>query len=254
MTTTKDIAIDQIKPNRYQPRTDFNPDSLFELAQSIRENGLIQPITVRKNEHGYEIIAGERRYRAMILAGFTSVPCLVIEADETQTAEMALVENIQREDLSAIEEAKAYLWLMKENDWTQERMAEKIGKSQSSVANKIRLLGLPMSIQDAIISKRISERHARALLTAPQEIQLEVFDQILQKNLNVKQTELIVEQKTADLPVKRKVKTKGTTRHIKIALNTVYQAVEMIRKTGITVKKEEIETEEDVRIVLRFPK
>lgn len=254
MTTTKDIAIDQIKPNRYQPRTDFNPDSLFELAQSIRENGLIQPITVRKSEKGYEIIAGERRYRAMILAGYTTVPCLIVDADETQTAEMALVENIQREDLSAIEEAKAYLWLMKENDWTQERMAEKIGKSQSAVANKIRLLGLPQKIQDAIISKRISERHARALLVAPEEAQNEIFDQIIQRNLSVKQTELMVQQKTIDMPLKRKVKTKGATRHIKIALNTIHQAVEMIRKTGIKVKKEETETDEDVTIILRFPK
>ena len=133
-------------------------------------------------------------------------------------------------------------------------MAEKIGKSQSAVANKIRLLGLPMKIQDAIISKRISERHARALLTAPEEIQNEVFDHIIQKNLNVKQTELMVQQKTIDLPLKRKVKTKGATRHMKIALNTVNQAVDMIKKTGITVIKEEIETDDAITIVLRFPK
>jgi ParB family chromosome partitioning protein len=133
-------------------------------------------------------------------------------------------------------------------------MADKIGKSQSAVANKIRLLGLPQKIQDAIISKRISERHARALLSAPEEVQNEIFDQIIQKSLNVKQTELMVQQRTIDLPLKRKVKTKGATRHIKIALNTIHQAVEMIRKTGITVKKEEIETDEDVRIILRFPK
>ena len=254
MQDTIEIAIDLIKPNRYQPRTDFNPDALFELAQSIRENGLIQPITVRKSDQGYEIVAGERRYRAMILAGFTSVLCRVIEADEIQTAELALVENIQCEDLTAIEEARALVRLMDEYGWTQEKMAAKVGKSQSSIANKIRLLNLPSSIQDAVSSRNISERHARAILSAAPDLQEDIFNTVMHKGLNVKQTELLVEEKMIDQAGKRKQKTKGAARHIRIAINTINQAVEMIKKTGISVKKEEIETEEDVKIILRFPK
>ncbi len=254
MKQSIEIPIDLIKPNRYQPRADFNADSLFELAQSIRENGLIQPISVRKVDDYYEIIAGERRYRAMILAGYTSIPCIQMEANELQTAEMALVENIQREDLTAIEEANAYVRLMNEHKWTQEKMAMKIGKSQSAIANKIRLLNLPESVQTAIIQRQISERHARALLSAPSELQESIYRTIIEKNLNVKQTELLVEEKSIDQPTKRKPKTKGFGRNIKIAVNTINQAVEMIKKIGISVVKEEVETPEDVTIILRFPK
>ena len=140
MRESKVVSIDEIRPNPYQPRVEFDDEALMELSQSIRENGLIHPITVRKENDGYEIVAGERRYRAMKIAGMLDIPVIVIDADEVQMAEMALVENIQRENLSAIEEAKAYVQIMKTSGISQSQLALKVGKSQSAVANKIRLL------------------------------------------------------------------------------------------------------------------
>lgn len=254
MKPTTEISIDQIKPNRYQPRIDFNPDALFELAQSIRENGLIQPITVRKDDQFYEIITGERRYRAMMLAGFTSIPCIVVEATTSQLAQMALIENIQREDLSAIEEAKAYLQLMKDNGLTQEKVAQAMGKSQSAIANKIRLLNLPLSIQDGVNTKLISERHARALLGLDQQKQLEVFESIKRQQLTVKQTEQLVEKVSQKEKPKAKIVTKVVARHVMIAKNTISQAIAMIAKSGIAVDSEEVENEDEIQIIIKLKK
>ena len=153
MKETKMIAIDLIEPNPYQPRLEFDDDALMDLAQSIRENGLIQPITVRESNGKYQIIAGERRFRAMRLNGAVEVLANVMDANEIQMAEMALVENIQRENLSAIEEAKSYVEIMKFAGINQSTLALRIGKSQSAIANKIRLLGLDKEVQEAVSSK-----------------------------------------------------------------------------------------------------
>lgn len=169
MEDTKMIAIDLIEPNPYQPRLEFDQDALMDLAQSIRENGLIQPITVRKVNDKYQIIAGERRFRALRLNGAVEVPANIMDADEVQMAEMALVENIQRENLSAIEEAKSYVEIMKYAGINQSQLALRVGKSQSSIANKIRLLNLDEEVQEAVSARRISERHARALLGLDEE-------------------------------------------------------------------------------------
>jgi len=255
MRETFDIPVELIKPNRYQPRLDFNRESLMELAQSIRENGLIQPITVRKTGLQYEIIAGERRYRAMQMAGFITVPCLISEADETQMAEMALVENLQREDLTAIEEAKAYVKIMAESQLTQEKIASKVGKSQSAIANKIRLLQLPEDIQQAVSERVITERHARALLNVVPEERHDMFKKIVGMNLNVRQTEQWINGKVKKHEEEmKKPRTKGITRNLKIALNTIEAAVGMILKTGVDVHKKVEEDEKEVRITLRFPK
>ncbi len=171
MRESKVVSIDEIRPNPYQPRVEFDDEALMELSQSIRENGLIHPITVRKENDGYEIVAGERRYRAMKIAGMLDIPVIVIDADEVQMAEMALVENIQRENLSAIEEAKAYVQIMKTSGISQSQLALKVGKSQSAVANKIRLLQLEEEVQQAVSARQITERHARALLGVPKEKQ-----------------------------------------------------------------------------------
>lgn len=254
MKETFDIAIDQITPNKYQPRKEFNIDGLFELAQSIRENGLIQPIVVRSADEGYEIIAGERRYRAMILAGYTSVPCHIIDSTDNQAAQMALIENIQRENLTSIEEANAYVSLLKAKGWTQDKLAQAVGKSQSSIANKIRLLQLPQEIQEGILNRKISERHARAILQIDSDNQLDVFHQVMDKKLTVADTEKLIQQHDKVKPTKRKQKTKGFSKSIQIAINTVKQAVSMIEKTGTVINVEESEKEDEYTLLIRLKK
>ena len=160
MKESKMISIDLVEPNPYQPRLEFNDDALMDLAQSIRENGLIQPLTVREVDGKYQIVAGERRFRAMKLNGAVEIPAIVMDANEIQMAEMALVENIQRENLSAIEEAKSYVEIMKYAGLNQSQLALRVGKSQSSIANKIRLLNLNEEVQNAVSAKEITERHA----------------------------------------------------------------------------------------------
>lgn len=256
MKRAQEIAIDMIKPNRSQPRLNFDDDSIFELAQSIRENGLIQPIVVRNDgvSDVYEIVAGERRYRACILAGITMIPTIIMDANDNQAAQLALIENIQREDLSAIEEAKAFLAIIKDNGYTQDEFAKKIGKSQSTIANKLRLLELPSMIQEAVVSRKITERHARALLAVDQDKQLDIYQKVVDKGLNVKQTEEYIKA-IDDSDQKRKGNiTKGFSRNQQIAINTIKQAVEMIKKMGITVVMQEDETATDRLIIVKFPK
>lgn len=255
MKETKLISIDLIHPNPYQPRIEFADEALMDLAQSIRENGLIQPITVRAKDHAYyEIVAGERRYRAMKLIGQVEVPCLVMDANEIQMAQMALVENVQRENLSAIEEAKAYVQIMKYANLTQAELALKMGKSQSSIANKLRLLNLDENIQNAVSSKIISERHARALLSVEGEKQQEVLEKIIKKGLTVAQTEKMIKEDKQEKAHPGKPLLKGVTRNVKIAINTIHQAVMMVKRSGLEPQVSETETNEDYVITIRFPK
>ena len=251
MKETKIIPIERIVPNPYQPRLEFNEESLFDLAQSIRENGLIQPISVREAKGHYEIVAGERRFRAMQLLGMTEVSAYVMDADEMQMAELALVENVQRENLSAIEEAKAYLQIMKITGCTQSQLAMKMGKSQCSIANKIRLLNLDDNIQNAVSSKIITERHARALIGVENEKQQEFLEKIVKKGLNVAQTEKLVQE---SMNHEKKTRVKGFARDIRVAVNTVKQAFSMILKTGINAELNEVETDDDYQMIIRFPK
>ncbi|MEG2685086.1 MAG: ParB/RepB/Spo0J family partition protein [Erysipelotrichaceae bacterium] len=246
------IGIDEIVANPYQPRLDFDPELLMDLAQSIRANGLIHPISVRRTDKGYEIVAGERRYRAMKMIGIQELQVNVMDANELQMAEMALVENIQRENLSAVEEAKSYVQIMKGSKLTQAQLALKIGKSQSSIANKIRLLNLDEDVQTAVITHKISERHARALLNETKEQQKEYLKSIIDDKLKVAQIETIV--KKAHQPVVAKPKFKAVTKNVKLGINTVKQAVAMSKKTGITVNMQEEENEEEDRITIVFPK
>lgn len=248
------IAVDQIRANRFQPRLQFDEETLQELAESIKENGLLQPIVVRKDEKGYEIIAGERRFRACVLAGFSEVPCLVMEPNDLQSAQLALVENIQRENLTSIEEAKAYVKIMSLANITQEKLAKKLGKSQSTIANKIRLLQLPEQVQLAISEKKISERHARALLAVEKDQQVDTMRRIIDKNLNVRQTEEYISVLKNKEQKPRKVITKGFTRNIQIGINSVNQCLDMVRKTGIVVTSEMDENDEEVIIKVKFKK
>lgn len=254
MQETQDILLHLVDSNRYQPRLAFNEEAIDELAESIRANGLIQPISVRKNGSRFEIIAGERRFRAVSRLQHKSIPAFVLEVDDAQLAEMALVENIQREDLSAIEEAKAFHAMIKSHALTQEAIAKRVGKSQSSIANKIRLLNLPEEIQYAVTEKSISERHARALLGLNENDQKEVFHKIQHQHLNVRQTEALVEQVSTPVEKKRKHGIRGITRSAQVAINTLLASVKMIEKTGVKIELIQTQDDEAYEIKVRFIK
>ncbi len=190
------IDIDLLVPNRYQPRKVFEEENLNELAKSISIYGIINPILVRKKEEKYEIIAGERRYRAAKKAGLKNVPVIIRNIEEQELAEIALIENLQRQNLNAIEEAKSYEEIMKISNQTQASLGKKIGKSQAAIANKIRLLSLPQKIQDALSQKKISERHARSLMTVEDEKrQIELLNKIIEEKLTVKDLDNIINTK-----------------------------------------------------------
>ncbi len=190
-----EIPVDQITPNPHQPRQSINPDRLQELANSITQHGLIQPLVVTRVDERYQLIAGERRWRASQLAGLVTVPVIVKETTPQQMLELALVENIQRADLNPLEEAEAYAHLMEEFGLTQEAVAERVGKSRTAVANIIRLLNLPEEARAALASGEITEGHARALLSLKkQRDQLNLLNTIITRELNVRQTEALARQ------------------------------------------------------------
>lgn len=249
----KFIDIKEIIANEKQPRTHFEKEKIQELAVSIQQNGLLQPVVVRPYNGKYQIVVGERRYRACQLAGLEEVPCIVQVYDEEQTATAALVENIQRENLSPIEEALAYQQLLDTQDITQEQLAKKVGKKQSTIANKLRLLQLPMTVQEAVRRKDITERHARALLkldsTAKQNNMLR---EIMAKGLNVEQTEQKV--KTKIEPKKAKPKTKSISQNLKIAMNTLDQAVQMVQQAGVETIIDVQESDEEVIYMIKMKK
>ena len=254
MKDTRIVDIDLVEPNPYQPRLEFDDEALMDLAQSIRENGLIQPITVREMDGRYQIIAGERRFRALKLNGAVDVPVLIMDANEVQMAEMALVENIQRENLSAIEEAKSYVEIMKYSGLNQSQLALRVGKSQSSIANKIRLLNLDEDVQEAVSTKKISERHARALIGLDEEKQHDALEKIVKKGMTVAQTEKMLKEKAKPKKEKKKVMLKGISKNIKIAINTIHQAVSMVNRAGTAAEINEEEHEDEVIITIRIPK
>lgn len=258
------LPIDQIVPNRFQPRTIFDDEKIEELSRTIHTHGVIQPIVVRSTANNqYEIIAGERRYRAMKKLQWTEVPAIVRNLTDKETASIALIENLQREELTAIEEAVAYQKLLELHELTQEALAQRLGKGQSTVANKLRLLKLPEEVQQAILKRQISERHARALIAIKdQTLQLEVLHQAIEDDWNVRQLEEhihallhpeAVDQEEA-IPKKVKPKRKAISKDVRIALNTIKQSLSMVTKSGITVKTEEEDTEEYYQITVKIPK
>lgn len=199
-SSISEIALDKIYPNPDQPRRTFDEEALQELSQSIKEHGVISPITLRKDaDKRYMIIAGERRFRASKMAGLSAIPAYIRTAKDEQVMEWALIENIQREDLDAIEIALAYQRLMDEYNLTQERMSERVGKKRATVANYLRLLKLPAEIQLGIKEKKIDMGHARAILGSPSpEQQLNIYKRILQNGLSVRKVEeLVSDTKTA---------------------------------------------------------
>ncbi len=251
----KQIPVEAIMPSPYQPRTIFNEERIDELCQTIRLHGVIQPIVVRRKDRGYELIAGERRLRAVKKLRMATIPAVVREMTDSQAASAALIENLQREGLTAIEEAHAYQKLIELHDLTQESLAQRLGKGQSTVANKLRLLQLPQAVQDELLKRTVTERHARALLALKdEELQLQVLREILQKDLNVKQTEERVRKLMQKQEPKKKAKRKSYSRDLRIAVNTIRQSIDMVKQTGMNVVTDEQEYENFYELVIRIPK
>ncbi len=229
-----------IAPNPNQPRKYFDPTAMEELKNSILEYGLIQPITVRRRNGEYELIAGERRFRASQMAGLETIPAVVIEADNDKSAILALLENLQREDLSFFEIAESYKSLIREQGMTQTELALKVGKSQASVANKMRLLRLPPLVKKLIRDYDLSERHARALLLLPdEEKQLEAVKIICRDNLSVTQTEELIRSMNTHKTKPINELRVTTAKDIKVFKNTVKRAINMMKKSGIEANLEE---------------
>lgn len=194
-----EISVDDIIPNRFQPRLTFDMEALNELANSIREHGIIQPLVVRSLGDKYEIIAGERRFKAASLIGMQKVPCIVMNLNDNESAEVAVIENIQRKEMTPLEEAKSFKKILDKGYLTQEELAKRMGKSQSAVANKLRLLNLDDVVQDAILNGKISERHARSLLKiSSKQDQRNLLSEILDKRLTVRQLDDLIKEKYVD--------------------------------------------------------
>lgn len=205
--TVEEIKISDLRPNPYQPRKQFDDESLAELKESIIQHGILQPIIVRKSLKGYDIVAGERRYRAAKLAGKETVPAIVRDLSESLMREIALLENLQREDLSPLEEALAYDSLLKHLDLTQEQLAKRLGKSRPHIANHLRLLTLPESIQNLIAEGTLSMGHGRTLLGLKNKNKLEpLVKKVVEEQLNVRQLEQLIQQLNNNVPRETKKK------------------------------------------------
>ncbi|HSJ37298.1 MAG TPA: nucleoid occlusion protein [Planococcus sp. (in: firmicutes)] len=250
------LPIDKIIPNKFQPRTIFDEDKIEELARTIHMHGVIQPIVVRVDEdEKFEIIAGERRFRAMKSLGWEEVPAIVRQLNDKETASIALIENLQREELTAIEEANAYQNLLEIHEITQEALAQRLGKGQSTVSNKLRLLKLPEELKQALMDRVITERHARVLLQLKDPaVQLRFFHETVEQNLNVKQLEAKVKNLLSTEPKKSKPKRKAFSRDVRIAMNTIKQSLTMVTKSGIDVSSEEEEHDDYYQITVKIPK
>lgn len=254
----EELPTEKIFPNQFQPRTVFNEDKIAELAQTIKEHGIIQPIIVRKmGPDYYEIIAGERRFRASLTLEMETIPAVVQEMDDEEVAAIALIENLQREQLTPIEEAKAYRNLLDIQEVTQELLANRLGKSQSAIANKLRLLKLPEKVQAAVLNKQISERHARSLLALEtEEQQLEVLQAAAENHWNVKQTETRIQDilTKKEAKPKKKSKQRAFSKDIRIALNTIKKSVSMVKESGMKLEVEEKESDDFYEIKIQIPK
>lgn len=252
----KQLPLKDIVPGPYQPRTVFDDDRIEELCQTIKTHGVIQPIVVRVRDGKFEIIAGERRFRAVTKLGMDTIPGIVREFNDSQAASIALIENLQREGLTALEEAVAYQQLIELHELTQESLAQRLGKSQSTIANKLRLLQLSEPVKSALLDRKITERHARALLALPSdELQIKVLGDVLDKDLNVKQTETRVAfYKEVAKEEKQMTKRISFTKDVRLALNTIRQSIDMIAGSGLNVQKEEQDFADYYEITIKIPK
>ena len=251
----REILVEKIVPNKYQPRREFTEEKIKELAESIKQNGLLQSITVRDIGDGfYELIAGERRLRAIKYLQYPKTKAIVKELTDEQMATLALIENIQREELTPIEEAHAYQELLRINKLTQDELAKSLGKTQATVANKLRLLKLSKKVIDAINTKKITERHGRAMVKLDSSAQEKLLIQILSQNLNVSQTE---EKIDTYLKIKKDTKVFNPTVNYdgqKIIAKLIKDIAKLEEKYNINLNKEEEETMESVVIKVTVPR
>jgi len=251
------LPLDLIRKNPHQPRKIFDELALSELSESIKLYGVIQPITVRVAEgYSYELIAGERRFKAAKLAGLSKIPAIISDMSDTNSALIALIENLQREDLNFVEEAESFRRLMNEFGFTQEVLAGKVGKSQSSVANKIRVLKLSRTVLNGLLENNLTERHGRALLALNDErAQMDVLSKVIKENLTVKKTEEFINKLLNPVPEKRgpKRKLKFKLKDVKIFVNTLKQSIALMEQAGFSAEfeMEDNEGEYEFRISLK---
>jgi len=250
------LPVEQIRPNPGQPRKEFDQAALRELSESIRTFGILQPLTVRRAGREYELVAGERRLRAARMAGLREVPCLIAQVGEEDSALLALIENLQRRDLDCWEEAEAIARLIRQYGLSQEAAAEKLGKSQSGVANKLRLLRIPEGVRRLIRENGLTERHARALLRLPdEETQRVAVAAAVRGGWNVAQTEAYVERQLRELrttPPGRR--TTYIIKDVRLFLNSVDRGVQMMRQAGVGAEWERQDTDEVMTLTIRIPK
>lgn len=249
------IPVEEIKPSGQQTRTEFNPEDLVILAESIRQNGILKPLSVRKVNGGYEIISGERRWRASKIAGLKYVPCIILEVSDKNSAILSLVENLQHKELSFFDEASAIDRLIKSYGLTQEDMAIKLGKAQSTIANKLRLLKLTPEEKGLIVKYGLTERHARALLKLPSpDDRIKVIQRVVDEHLNVEKTEKAVLEYIDQNNLKNCGRRKNRAfSDVRSFMNTIAKAIENMQSSGIKANSSKYQCEEYVEYRVRIP-
>ncbi len=249
MKEVTQININEISVNKNQLRLEFSDETIEGLADSIKDNGLLQPITVRKVDNGYELVSGERRLKACKMNGMEEIEAIVVDLNDEESAKLSIVENLQRQELNPIEQALAMKAIMDSEDLTQSQLAARLGYKQSTVANKIRLLKLPEYVLQAIAHNDITERHASALLTVPEEKLEEIFNTIVNKKYNVSKTEEYIKG-----VLSTNTHRKGVSGNVRIGLNTINNSFELIKKSGMDADMKVTEYDDEVKIVIRIRK
>lgn len=249
MKEVTQININEISVNKNQLRLEFSDETIEGLADSIKDNGLLQPITVRKVGNGYELVSGERRLKACKMNGMEEIEAIVVDLNDEESAKLSIVENLQRQELNPIEQALAMKAIMDSEDLTQSELAARLGYKQSTVANKIRLLKLPEYVLQAIAHNDITERHARALLNVPEEKLEEIFNTIVNKKYNVSKTEEYIKG-----VLSTNTHRKGVSGNVRIGLNTINNSFELIKKSGMDADMKVTEYDDEVKIVIRIRK
>jgi len=248
------VSPDKIIPSPFQPRREFDYYELLELSASIRQNGIIQPLTVRKSGERYELISGERRLRASVMAGLKTVPCVVVKANDRECSLMCLIENIQRTDLSFFEEADGIKRLMNEFSLSQTEVAEYLSMAQSTLSNKLRLLKLSREQRERITSGKLTERHARAFIRLPEERRDEVINRTLAEQLTVSETENLVNGILAPITVHKVPDRKCAIGDIRIFTNSISKMIGSMRRSGVDAESKKSETDSYIEYTIRIPK